>query len=549
MWVERLPARVLARFVELSTWIRSQAKDFGGYSPSVLARLTWLLLCLACALALGCSAPAPKGQASALARVKKAGVLRWGGDVQGGEPYVYADPKDPNRLVGFEVAIAAAIARELGVRSEFVQNDWSHLVPSLERRTFDVILNGFEVTSSRSGKVTYSRPYYVFAERLMARKDDASVVDFASLKGKKTGTLAGSLAFELLRGHADVVTYEGTEEPYQDLVSGRVDAVLLDDIIATRYGVPKPELRVVGDVRDGYYAVGLHPDDADLGAAVDDALGRIAASGELERILRDAGLWNDRQGRLASWTAADQDRMLGKPPPPPPMGRGHVVLFVKGAGITLLVSALAMALAIPLGMGLALTRLYAPRPFVRLASAYVEVYRGTPVLLQLYVLYYGLAPLLHVRAHLEARGLGGVAALEPIAVACLGLGMNYAAYEAETYRAGIQAVPKGQSEAALSLGMTLSQTLRKVVMPQAFRHALPNVTNDFIALLKDSSLVSVITVVELTKQMTITAVDVRSWLLPGLLCAALYFAMSYPLGVLSRRLEKKLEGERKAAPT
>jgi polar amino acid transport system substrate-binding protein len=509
------------------------------------ALLPWVVALASALLFAGCSAPAAKG--GGLARVKKAGVLRWGGDVQGGEPYVYADPKDPNRLVGFEVEIAAAVARELGVRAEFVQNDWSHLVPSLERRTFDVILNGFEVTPSRIGKVVYSRPYYVFAERLMARKGDPSIVDFASLRGRKTGTLAGSLAFELLRGHADVVMYEGTEEPYQDLVTGRTDAVLLDDIIAARYGVPKPELRVVGDVRDGYYAVGVHPDDADLAAAIDAALGRISKSGELEQILTRSSLWNERQARLVAWSDADQDQMLGKPPPPPPLGRGHVWLFVKGAGVTLVVSTLAMGLAIPMGMLLALARLHGPRPLARLAGAYVEIYRGTPVLLQLYVLYYGLLPYLHLRQHLEARGLGALAALEPLFVACVGLGMNYAAYEAETYRAGIQAVPKGQTEAALSLGLSLPQTLRRVVLPQAFRHSLPNVTNDFIALLKDSSLVSVITVVELTKQMTITAVDVRGWLGPGLLCAALYFAMSYPLGRVARRLEAKLEGQRPKA--
>ena len=118
--------------------------------------------------------------------------------------------------------------------------------------------------------------------------------------------------------------------------------------------------------------------------------------------------------------------------------------------------------------------------------------------------------------------------------------MNYAAYEAEVYRAGIQAVPRGQMEAALSLGMPTSLALRRVVLPQGFRLALPSVTNDFIALLKDSSLVSVITVVELTKRMTITAVDVRSWAIPGLMCAALYFIMSYPLSLFARRLEARL---------
>jgi polar amino acid transport system substrate-binding protein len=122
----------------------------------------------------------------------------------------------------------------------------------------------------------------------------------------------------------------------------------------------------------------------------------------------------------------------------------------------------------------------------------------------------------------------------------LGLGLNYAAYEAELYRAGFGAVPHGQTEAALALGMSRRLAVRRIVLPQALRVALPGITNDFIALLKDSSLVSVITVVELTKQMTITAVDVRGWLLPGALCAGLYLAMSLPLSRLARRLERRL---------
>src|SRR5882762_6119584 len=107
--------------------------------------------------------------------------------------------------------------------------------------------------------------------------------------------------------------------------------------------------------------------------------------------------------------------------------------------------------------------------------------------------------------------------------------------------AAASACPAGMAEAAASLGLSRAQALRLVLLPQAVRTALPAMTNDLIALLKDSSLVSVITVVELTKQMTITAVDVRSWALPGALCAALYFAMSYPLARLAARLEARLE--------
>ena len=486
-------------------------------------------------LLAGCAAPAPPGKG--LERIRAAGVLRWGADTQGGEPYVYDDPARPGHTLGFEVELAAAIARELGVRAEMVQNDWSNLVPSLERGTFDVVMNGLEVTEGRVGRVLFSRPYYVFAERLMARTEDAAKLrgadlDLAALKGRRVGTLSNSLAFEMLRGTAETVIYEGVEEPYTDLLGGRTDAVLLDDIIATRYGVPKKGLEVVGDLRDGYYALAIRPSEPEVKEAIDAALDRIAASGELRKILDGSHIWNARQERLASWSVADQSKMLGQPPPPPVFGPGHVVLFVKGALITMFVSAFAMVIAVALGMFLSLVRMYGGPVSRRVAGAYVEIYRGTPVLLQLYLLYYGLAPVLK---------------LGPLTAAILGLGMNYAAYEAEVYRAGMQAVPKTQMEAALSLGMSRGLALRRVVLPQAIRHAIPNVTNDFIALLKDSSLVSVITVVELTKQMTITAVDVRTWIGPGLTCAALYFAMSYPLGLLARRLEKKLEGERDEA--
>jgi polar amino acid transport system substrate-binding protein len=494
------------------------------------------LVAVVLSFATGCPSPTPAGKG--LERIRSAGVVRWGGDTQGGEPYVYDDPAKPGHLIGFEVDLAAAIARELGVRSEFVQNDWSNLVPSLERGTFDIVMNGLEVTDARTGRVLFTRPYYVFAERLMVRAADMPsfggaradpIALLGSLKGHKVGTLSNSLAFEMLRGSTDTVLYEGVEEPYTDLQRGRTDAVLLDDIIATRYGVPKSDLAVLGDLRDGYYAIAVRPAEPEVKAAIDEALGRIAANGELHRILDGSHIWNARQERLATWSAADQAVMLGQPPPPPVFGRAHVVLFLKGAAVTLFVWVLAMALAVPLGLLLALVRIYGGGPARFFAGAYVEIYRGTPVLLQLYLLYYGLAPVLKLGA---------------LTAAIIGLGMNYAAYEAEVYRAGMQAVPKTQMEAALSLGMTRSLALRRVVLPQAIRHAIPNVTNDFIALLKDSSLVSVITVVELTKQMTISAVDVRTWVGPGLTCAALYFAMSYPLGILSRRLERKLEGER-----
>lgn len=466
-------------------------------------------------------------EGSGLERVQRAGVLRWGADAQGGEPYAMEDPERPGQYRGFEVELADALGRELGVRAEFVQNDWSSLIPSLERGgSFDVAMNGMEIIPTRTGRVLFTRPYYLFHLRLMARRDDPSVTGLESLRGRRVGTLANSQAWELLRGSgAEAIPYEGVQEPYIDLEQGRLDAVLMDDIIAQRYGMPRPALGVVGDVAEGYYAIAVRPGEDDLRQALDDALDRIARSGELRGILRRWGIDNASEQRMVEWTEAQTREVLSQTSTAH-LDWNQLLRFLQAALVTLGVSVGAMALAIPLGLALALGRLYGPKWMGVFTTAYVELLRGTPVLLQLYVLYYGLA---------------GVLRLGPLSAAILGLGLNYAAYEAEVYRAGLLAVPRGQMEAALALGMRPRLALRRVVIPQAFRVALPGVTNDFIALLKDSSLVSVISVVELTKRMTITAVDVRSWLLPGALCAVLYLAMSHPLSRLARTLEAKLE--------
>jgi polar amino acid transport system substrate-binding protein len=488
--------------------------------PLAAATLTAAGLAL---LLTACSSP----PVSALERVRRASVLRWGADRQGGEPYVYEDPAHPGRLVGFEVELADALGRALGVRAEMVQNDWSTLVPSLERGTFDIVLNGLEVTPARAARVAFTRPYFLFAERLVAREGDARVRDLPSLRGLRVGTLANSQAWTmLLEAGAVAVPYEGVDEPFIDLVRGRTDAVLLDDIIVDRYAPRHPGLRVVGDLGEGSYAIAVRRGEADLLDALDAALARLSRNGELGSILARYGLGGPRQDKLAAAAAA---ALTGAPlagGAPAPWTPRQLILFLQGAGATLAISTGAMALAVVLGLGLALARLGSARARWAVA-AYVELFRGTPVLLQLYVIYFGLA---------------GVLRLPPWGAAVLGLGLNYAAYEAEIYRAGLTAVPIGQMEAALSLGMSRRLALRRIVVPQALRFALPGMTNDFIALLKDSSLVSVITVVELTKRMTIAAVDMRSWLGPGALCAALYFAMSYPLARLARRLERRLGG-------
>src|SRR5262249_13395265 len=171
-----------------------------------------------------------------------------------------------------------------------------------------------------------------------------------------------------------------------------------------------------------------------------------------------------------------------------------------------------------------------------LAVAYVEFFRGVPVLLLLFLLYYGLPSVG------RSLGLGGALELGPLTAAVLGLGLNYAAYEAEIYRAGIHSISPGQWEAAAALGMSPGLGSRRVILPQALRLILPPSTGDFVALFKDTSIVSGITLVELSKSYQIlstSGADYAQIAEIGAVTAALYLLMALPLGYLSRSLEKR----------
>ena len=363
-----------------------------------------LVIAMACiASACGKSAD-PQGQT--LAGIKQRGEITWGADIQGGEPYVYEDPQNPSQLIGFEVDIMNAIARRLGVKATMKQYNWSNLVPSLERGDFDVVMNGLESTAERRERILLSDPYYVYAETLTIRAGDPyrSVFDLA---GKRVGTLNQTVANDILLTIAgiDVKVYEGNEEPYRDLELGRSDAVLLDNIIADRYGCINKALRCLPyDVARGVYVLGMRKGDRELKVAIDGALADMRKDGELEKILRKANLWDDRQ--------KEQQTGAGITRPPRTFDGDMFMQFLSAALVTLKISVLAFFLAVPLGMLLAISRVYGSAPVRIVARIYIEMFRGTPVLLQLFVLYYGLSAYIN---------------LGPVEAAVLGLGLNYAA--------------------------------------------------------------------------------------------------------------------------
>ncbi len=451
-------------------------------------------------------------------------TLKWGADAEGGAPYVFRDPNAPDKTIGFEVDLADAIAKEIGEPIEFVQYEYGSLLVGVERGDLDFAMNGLEVTPDRVNRVRFSKPYYVYKLQLVARADDHrfdSLDRCAELKCR-VATLGDTAAERLLDARAiEKRIYDGQSEPYRDLALSRVDAVLLDVPIAVYWARPDPKLRFAGEpIARGTYAIAFRRDREALAVRVDGALERLATRGDLRKIYEKWGIWNEDQSALGAPNDVAQESARAWTP-----GR-YLPLLLRGALTTVQISIVSMALAILLGLPIAMARLWGPRPVQWLAIAYVEFFRGIPVLLLIFFLYYGLPTV----------GLK----LNAMTAAIFGFGLNYAAYEAEIYRAGISSIPVGQWEAAASLGMGRSLTFRRIVLPQTIRTVLPPMTNDFVALFKDTSLVSVIAVVELTKQYQILAKSSLKYLEMGLVTAALYLMISIPLGVLSRHLEARI---------
>jgi len=493
---------------------------------------------VACALVLASGAATP-ARADALAEVRERGVWVWGADAEGGGPYVFPDPADPTHMTGFEAELATLLARELGVRDRFFQGPWQNLPALLGTGQIDAVMNGYELTSVRAANMEHSRPYYVYELVLLARRDGGRVRTWRDLEtlpanGRKLkiGVLQASGAHHYLAEHwadrVDIVVYDGTTDAMREVETGKLDATLADLPAAIFYAERFAALAAVGKpVGRGYCVIYFRKGEKSLRDAIDAALGKLITDGALRALYERYGIWNAAQEELAA--LGDQsDAELGIH-----ATRSHgwsVIrsrgrILVEAAGVTILLACLSMPLAIMLGLLVAVLRMFGPAPVRWAMIAYIEVLRGTPLMLQLWVIFFLLPEL-------------GIA-IPAFYAAIAGLAINYSAYEAENYRAGLQAVPRGQMEAALALGMSPALALRRVVIPQAVRIVIPPVTNDFIALFKDTSVCSVITVMELTKQYSVQANDTGAVLELGALTAVLYLAMSLPLERLATMLERR----------
>lgn len=462
--------------------------------------------------------------------------------------------KTGGSIEGFDVEVGAELAKALGVKVRWIDQEWAGVLGSLESGKADLVMAGITITAERKAKgYLFSRPYFLSGQVITRRKGDARIQKPEDLKDKIVSVQAettGQFAVDKLGvPKSRQLRFDGIQEGLLDLRNKKSDACVGDlptikAILQDGY----PELEIVGPpfVRENLGIVAWKGHE-DLVAQVNLALGKMMVDGRYARFYEKwigdpytATLVSDFEAQKAAGSPVAEAKDVSKTPIPAskPTARGASAFafrgdllreamprLLEGAVLTLKLTALSLVFGVVGGLGLALLRLSPVKALRPPAVAYVEVVRGTPLLMQIYVIYFVL----------PAVGIS----LPSFVAGVLALSLNAAAYSSEIFRAGIESLDTGQMEAARSLGMSHGTAMRWVILPQTIRRVLPPLTNEAVALLKDSSLVSVVALAELMRVGKEIATDGGSPTTIYLSVAAIYLAMTLPLTWLVRRLESR----------
>ena len=469
----------------------------------------------------------------------QAGPLKWAADTESGAPFVFFEAKNL-KMTGFEFDLVQALSKKMNQQPQFVQNAWDGLILGLNNNLYDMAINGIEITDERKKSVFFTEPYYATYLSITVRAGDIRFKKLSDLSGFKVGTLTGALSEKVLRAESgiQVVTYESESLAHQDLAIGRLDAVLFDAPIAKYYSEVDSRFTVLPAVIGSMtYGIAVSKKNPELLKRLNQALQDLIDSGDLKLIYEKWGLWNQSTAQLFNdfsptrrapteyekyKQSLNKDRTLNE----------RLQIYWKSGGLflnafvqTLKISFVAMLGAVLFGLILVLMKTQKIK-FIRYAAQiFVELIRGTPLLLQLFFIFYALPSIgLEVSAFWAA---------------VIGLALNYSVQEAEIYHSGLKSIHPLQLDSAHVLGFNRWQTLFLIEIPQAFRFCLGPMTTDFLALIKDSSLVSVITLVELTKTYSVLSGTYYDYVGFAVITAMLYLLAGMPLVILSKWLDVK----------
>ncbi len=394
-------------------------------------------------------------------------------------------------LEGFDIDLMRAIGKAAGFEVQFVSLPFDGIIPALQAKTVDAAISSITMNADRSQTVSFSRPYFKAGLAIAIKANNNDITSLDSLKNKSIAVQIGTTGAQEAKKvpGAKIRTFDSAPIALQELLNGNVEAVI-NDAPVTLYAINTNNLKGLKIIEqlltEEYYGIATAKNSPHLDA-INQGLTSILNNGTYEQIYQK---WFD-----------------AKPPELPktvnlggstdPLQASRVILnalptLLQGALVTLELTAFSVLLGMIGGSLLGIARLSTLAPLRWATRAYIDFFRGTPLLVQIFMIYFGLPALL--------QGMGINFSLGRLTAAVMALSLNCAAYIAEIVRAGIQSIEIGQSEAAQSLGLGAVETMRYVIFPQALRRMLPPLGNEFITLLKDTSLVAVIGFEELFRR-------------------------------------------------
>jgi polar amino acid transport system permease protein len=510
---------------------------------------------LVCLVSLGAQA-APPDTASAPSRVYVVGT---------DASYApFESQNEQGKIVGFDIDIVRAAAARAGVEVRIVNTPWEGIFNALTQGDRDIVVSAVSITPERRASMAFSDPYFD-ARQLIAVAQASPVRKLADLKGLKVGVQTGTSGDEVVskllgKTSSDIKRFESTPLALKELEAGGVDAVVADNGVVINYVAHNAggHFKTVADpsFSTEKYGMALRKGDNALRLRLNQGLAALRADGSYDRIYAN---YFGAQA-LAAEAQAASAAALETGPADPASGlhweilAGYGPLFAHGLLVTLELTAVAIAVGLGLGVvfGLVSSSADAPPPVDALARvllvaargltrAYVTFFRGTPLFVQILLVHFALMPALINADH--GLLLSGAAAREfrqahgAFLSGCVALSLNAGAYISEIFRAGIQSIHRGQTQAAYSVGLTHAQAMRHVVLPQAFRRMVPALVNEGVTLIKDSSLVSAIGLAELAlAARTVAGAYSRYWE-PYLAISAIYLVLTLLLSTLAKRLE------------
>ena len=438
-------------------------------------------------------------------------------------PYEFRDTASGNEIIGFDIDIANYIAKELGFELEVIDTDFNGIIPALQSGRAAFAMAGMTPTEERKQNVDFSNIYYEAKNTIVANKG-SNLTKPEDLAGKTIGVQLGSTQEEAAQEIAKEYTninikqLNRTSEIIQEVKANRIDAAIIEDTIAQGFIASNPDLEfnTIPNTEAAGSAIAF-PQGSNLVDDFNRVLQEMKENGELERLVKK---WFDPQGETEESTNNSALSFARIAP--------SIPFILRGIGITLLFTALSAFFGFIWGTILSLLKISTIKPLVWFANVYTSVFRGTPLLLQIAIVYYATPQL---------TGYDIPALLAGVITFTL----NSGAYISETIRGGILAVDKGQREAALSLGIPYKPMMLDIILPQAIKNILPALVNESIALLKDSALVSTIGVADLLRRAQIVGAEKYIYFEPLLFAGAIYYLMVMSLTWGGYALERRLQ--------